>query len=432
MTFFTLKKGFTFGGWLPAIVPDQELDNHEFINHSLAKSEEEFLFNAFLESMKNTSIANPNPSVGCVIVKNNKVISSGCTEIWGGRHAERVAVDLFQNTDLLLGTQVYVTLEPCTHFGRQPPCIDLFKDKGIQKVVVGCLDPNPVMKQRGLEILKSWGLGTYNPVLANEIKAWNYPFFVQLQQKRIFIALKWAQSLDGCLADDNNGWQWISNIKSRHYAHWLRQKYDAILVGIGTVLNDFPSLNVRHPDIQQARNPLKVIYDPEGKIFHVQQHEQNKLIEKTLSSSNSTIILINDSALKFAKESPSVWIKKLFNDKKYCFITLNNNHKMSPGESIVNALSSQLVSDVLGRPVQSIMVEGGPRLLSAFIDNELFDVAHIFIAPFFLGGSKNRIFSTAKRSLNRCLLRQVSTASRFSLAVQERLGDDTLIEILKK
>jgi len=428
---FTLKKGFTFGGWLPAIVPDYTQDNPELMNHSLAKREEEFLFNAFLESMRHASIANPNPSVGCVIVKNNIVISRGCTEIWGGRHAERVACEDLQPADLM-GAQVYVTLEPCTHFGRQPPCIDLFKDKGIQQVIVGCLDPNPVMQQSGLEILKSWGLGTYNPVFVNEITAWNYPFFVQLQHKRIFIALKWAQSLDGCLADDNSGWQWISNIKSRHYAHWLRQKYDAIIVGIGTVLNDFPSLNVRHPDIQQPRNPLKVIYDPEGKIFHAHRDEQNKLIEKTLNSSNSTIILINDSALKFAKDSPTVWIKKLFNDKKYCFITLNNNHKMSAGENIVNALNSQSVSDILGRPVQSIMVEGGPRLLSAFIDDELFDVAHIFIAPFFLGGSKNRIFSTTQRSLNRCLLRQVSTASRFSLVAQERLGDDTLIEILKK
>ncbi len=432
---FTLKKGFTFGGWLPSIIPDLENNSvHYLVDHSLQKgihNDEYWLFQAILEGMKNASISNPNPSVGCVIVKNNKIISRGCTEEWGERHAERVAFESLNSEDLK-NSIVYTTLEPCTHTGRQPPCIELFRNRGIKKVIIGCEDPNPIVTKNGIQKLNEMNIGELNNSFSNEIKAWNYPFFIQQQEKRPFIALKWAQSMDGCLADDNNGWKWISGDKSRVYAHWLRQKYDAILVGIGTVLNDFPSLDIRNFCHTHKRQPLKIIYDPEGKIFGCSKVQQERLFQKTLLEGNKKIILIHKKFLDKFHILRTEWQKKLLNHSEIIFITIDKNDRDFSSKNILFSLLSQKINDTLGRPLQSVLVEGGARLLSSFIHENNFDVIHTFIAPFFLGGEKHKLFSKAKRGLNSYPIKEVASENRFHISSQERLGEDILIEMIKK
>ncbi len=432
---FTLKKGFTFGGWLASIIPDLENNSaHYPVDHALQNdihNDEYWLFQALLIGMKNASISNPNPSVGCVIVKNNKLISSGCTEEWGKKHAERVAFEALSAEDLKNST-VYTTLEPCTHTGKQPPCIELFRNRGIEKVVIGCEDPNPVVTKNGIQQLKEINIGKFNNSFSNEIKAWNYPFFIQQQEKRPFIALKWAQSIDGCLADDNNGWKWISGDKSRIYAHWLRQKYDAILVGIGTVLNDFPSLDIRNFYHSHIRQPLKIIYDPEGKIFYSTEKQQELLFQKTLLEGNKKIILIHKEILDKNQLLRTKWQKKLLNHSEIIFITVDKNEGVFSSKNILFSLLNPKINDILGRPLQSVLVEGGARLLSSFIHENNFDVIHTFIAPLFLGGEQHKLFSKAKRGLNTYPLKEVSSENRFHVASQERLGEDILIEMIKK
>ena len=381
--------------------------------------------------MKNASISNPNPSVGCVIVKDNIMISNGCTEKWGERHAERVAFQLLNSEDLK-GSHVYITLEPCTHTGQQPPCIELFQNQEITKVVVGCEDPNPIVTKNGIRQLENMGIGEFNNAFANEIKAWNYPFFIQQQEKRPFIALKWAQSIDGCLADDNNGWKWISGKNSRIYAHWLRQKYDAILVGIGTVLNDFPSLDIRNFEHPYKRQPLKIIYDPEGKIFYCTEEQQELLFQKTLLEGNKKVILLNQNIFNNLDSLQTKWQKKLLNHNEIIFLSVANHEKNFSSKEILTSLSNTFIKDILGRPLQSLLVEGGARLLSTFIQENNFDVAHIFIAPFFLGGEKHKLFSRAVRGFYSYPTKEVSSENRFHIASQEKLGDDILIEMIKK
>ncbi len=427
---FRLKSGFTFGGWLEHIISAENKNCLSNYNHFKINSTEFFLFQAFIASMQNASIANPNPSVGCVVVKNNNIISTGCTEQWGEKHAERCALENIPQQDLA-NSIIYITLEPCTHQGKQPPCIDLFYNKGIQKVVVGCIDPNPMVAGQGVEILTQLGIGELNTIFANEIMAWNYPFFIQQKHKKIFIALKWAQTLDGCLADDFNGWKWISGEKSRKYAHWLRQKYDAILVGIGTVLNDYPSLDVRDIPSKNKRNPIKIIYDPEGKIFACSVDQQNKLKEKTLKNSRKTILLIDKNKLNSiyaAGKNP--WDKFLFNEDEFIICPLEKGLPIS--ENILQCLEKINFVKIFGRPLQSIFVEGGPRLLSAFVNENSFNLIHLFIAPFFLGGHKNKLFSKETRALTENFAREVAKEVRYQIASKEFLGDDILIEIIKK
>ncbi|KAB8037627.1 bifunctional diaminohydroxyphosphoribosylaminopyrimidine deaminase/5-amino-6-(5-phosphoribosylamino)uracil reductase RibD [Silvanigrella paludirubra] len=431
---FSLKKGFTFGGWLPHLFPNME-NIYPPLDTTISHSDEYWLFRTFLESMKNASISNPNPSVGCLIVKNNNIISSGCTESWGNRHAERVA---FQNISAedLKNSSVYITLEPCTHQGRQPPCSELFKNKDIGKVVVGCIDPNPVVSNQGIQSLINLGIGQTNFFLSNEIKAWNYPFFIQQQKNKLFIALKWAQSLDGCLADDNDGWQWISGEQSRTYAHWLRQKYDAIMVGIGTVLNDFPSLDIRNLNHINQRNPLKMIYDPEGKIFSCNEEQQKKLLQKTLQKGSHKIFIVDKNIFEKFRNSKqiSIWQKNLLENNEIEFINYQGENKLNTAEYIIECLNenNSKILNFLGRPLQSIMIEGGHRLLSSFIQENHFDIMHIFTAPFFLGGEKHKLFSKVKRSYQDYSIKEVKNETRYHIAAQALLGEDNLLEIIKK
>lgn len=426
---FRLKSGFTYGGWLEQILAPENKEQSFIISNLQKNSDNYFLFHAFLESMKQASYANPNPSVGCLIVKNNTIISKGCTEKWGERHAERVAFQQL-SADQLKDSTVYVTLEPCTHHGRQPPCLELFINSGIQKVIIGCQDPNPLVSGKGIAALVNAGIGVLNPKFANEISAWNYPFFIQQKQQKIFIALKWAQTLDGCLADDLNGWKWISGEKSRKYTHWLRQKYDAILVGIGTVLNDFPSLDVRHLNISQVRHPIKMIYDPEGKIFEASPLQQKKLHAKTLSGQQKTIFFVTAKKLNSFSKKQTPWIKHLLNNSKIIFCPLQS--KLPVYENIILALSQINFINEFGRPLQSIFVEGGPRLLSAFLNENKFDLIHLFIAPFFLGGEKNRLFSKVTRAILPTPMKRITKEPRYFLSAKEYLDEDLLLEIIQK
>ena len=279
-----LQAGFSFGGWLPQILPELR---SRYPAPSLGllntrQTHEYFQFQAFLAGMRNGSIANPNPSVGCVIVKGLDVLASGCTHVWKGLHAEAEAFAQIQGQNLE-GAHVYLTLEPCTHFGNQPPCVEFFREKGIKKVFISRADSNPLVKGKGIGMLKEFGINVEIGMLDREVTAWNYPFFVQQKFSRPMIALKWAQSLDGCLADDNNGSKWISGPISRKYTHWLRQKYDAILIGASTFLQDTPSLDVRDIELFSKRDPIRIIFDPKAKIFFCSKDEQIVLNKKSFT-----------------------------------------------------------------------------------------------------------------------------------------------------
>ncbi len=263
-----LKKGFGMGGIAARTLPGHS-ENDFLIPDSATTLEERWMSLALLEAMNGIGWAAPNPSVGCVIVKDNQVLARGFTQKYGGFHAERMAFESLQKSyslDDLSNLHVYVTLEPCSHIGKQPPCAELLLHPAIEKVLIGCEDPNRLVAGKGIDLLKKAKKEVIIGVLKNEVKAWHYPFLnFQTHHSPIWVA-KWAENQDGLLADFEGNSKWITNTSSRAYTHWLRQKYDAILVGAGTWIKDQPKLTVRDCAEPHRRNPIVLIHDPKDQI----------------------------------------------------------------------------------------------------------------------------------------------------------------------
>ena len=269
----------------------------------------------------------PNPMVGCVIVLNNQIISEGFTSVYGGNHAEVNAIQSINDKSLLKKATLYVTLEPCSHHGKTPPCSDLIIEHGIPNVVIGCLDDNEKVAGKGIMKLKNAGCKVIVGVLEDECKLHHKRFFTFHNKKRPFIILKWAETLDGFIAPETKDELkpvWITNPISRQLVHKWRAEEQAILVGRNTVLQDNPSLTVRD---WTGQNPIRIVLD-----------DKNSL-SKDLN---------------------------VFNDKAE---TILINSKLKANE-ICEVLHKQNIN--------SVIIEGGAQTLQTFIDTDLWDEARIF------------------------------------------------------
>ena len=176
----------------------------------------------------------PNPMVGCVVVKEGRVIATGYHEAYGGYHAERNA--LLHCTEDPTGAELYVNLEPCCHYGKTPPCTEIILEKKIKKVYVGCLDSNPKVAGKGIEILREHGVSVETGILEQECRALNEVFFHYMEQKMPFVAMKYAMTLDGKIACETGDSKWVTEAETRGYVQRLRNRYRGIMAGIGTVL----------------------------------------------------------------------------------------------------------------------------------------------------------------------------------------------------
>ena len=210
---------------------------------------------------KGRGYTNPNPMVGAVIVKNGKIIGEGYHERCGEGHAE---VNAFRNaTEDTDGADIYVTLEPCSHYGKTPPCADLIVSKKIKRAIIGALDPNPLVSGRGIEKLKAAGIEVVTGVLAEESIALNEIFMKYIRDKEPFVLAKWAMSLDGKIACHTGDSQWISCEESRNEVQQLRHQMMGILVGVDTVITDNPRLTCR---LEHGKNPVRIIADSNLRI----------------------------------------------------------------------------------------------------------------------------------------------------------------------
>ncbi|MCJ7552329.1 MAG: bifunctional diaminohydroxyphosphoribosylaminopyrimidine deaminase/5-amino-6-(5-phosphoribosylamino)uracil reductase RibD, partial [Ignavibacteriaceae bacterium] len=198
----------------------------------------------------------PNPLVGCVITKNDKIIGAGFHTKYGDDHAEISAIN--SSRENLEGSTFYVNLEPCSHYGQTPPCVDRIIQEKIKRVVIGTLDVNPLVSGKGVRKLKDAGIEVKVGVLEKECEDLNKFFFKFINKKLPFVTLKAAITLDGKIADINSHSEWISSPESRRYVHSLRNKYDAVLIGLNTAMIDDPQLTVRHVE---GRNPWRIILD---------------------------------------------------------------------------------------------------------------------------------------------------------------------------
>ena len=315
----------------------------------------------------------PNPLVGSVIVRENKIIGEGWHFKSGMPHAEVNAIADVMETNLLKDATIYVSLEPCSHFGKTPPCADLIIEKGIKKVVIGSTDPNPKVAGRGIKKLMEAGCEVIVGVLENECNELNKRFFTFHRKKRPYIFLKWAETADGFIAPKNEERKekkpfWITNAFSRQFAHKMRAEEMAILVGTNTVLQDNPSLTVRD---WNGENPIRVVIDRNLKIPQ----------DFSVFDGNAETIVFTESKNSISESLP------LRGDKEGCFQIETIDFSKSLPEQICEALFQ--------RNIQSIIIEGGAKTLQSFLDSNLWDEALVFkgnvtfgdgiSAPFFNG-----------------------------------------------
>lgn len=285
----------------------------------------------------------PNPMVGCVIVHNSTIIAEGYHARYGEAHAEAVAISRVADASVLRDCTLYVNLEPCSHFGKTPPCADLLVRHRVKKVVIANEDSNPLVKGTGIKKLQEAGIQVVTGVLAERGRDLNRRFFTFMEKQRPYIILKWAQTADGFIAREDFSSRWISDAYSRQLVHKWRTEEDAILVGTHTAQLDNPQLNARD---WSGKNPVRIVIDRNRKLPQ----------DLHLFDGSSKTLCYN---LLFHDEQPhTTWVK------------LN-------GENFLQ----ELVSDLWKRNIQSVIVEGGASTLNAFIHSGLWDEARVFISP---------------------------------------------------
>lgn len=419
-----LQSGFTLGGVLNKAVKNNYISNLGSNSENLSE-DEYYMKEAIIEAMSSIGVSNPNPSVGCIIVKNKKIIARGATEAYSGLHAERKAIYSIEDQKILQAATAYITLEPCTHFGKQPPCVEIIKKVGIKKVFIGALDLNPLISGKGIKDLRDHGIEVQLGTLQKECQAWHLPFFVAQTKKTISVFAKWAQSLDGSLADDKGNSFWISGNASRSYTHWLRQKYDFILVGANTVIKDKPQLTVRDCDLIN-KNPIRVIFDPNAKIINQTKKVLEELNLKIFNNLSKVIYLYSD------KLEP----KKISEINNYF---LNKKHILPIGipciripDEIINILESKTVVSFAGKKSQSLLIEGGGKLINLFLKEQKIDGFHVFVTAGFIHQKKNTIGSDSMKSIQKeNLSKNNLLVDRYHLISSSSIGNDVLIEFLK-
>lgn len=272
--------------------------------------------------------------VGAVVVYNNRIIGEGFTSAYGGNHAEVNAINSVTDQSLLNKSTLYVTLEPCSHFGKTPPCSDLIVKHKIPEVVIGCIDDNPEVAGKGIAKLKASGCTVTVGVLEAECKEHHKRFFTFHNKRRPYIILKWAETKDGFIAPITKNEQkpvWITNSYSRQLVHKWRTEEQAILVGTNTVIEDNPSLTVRD---WAGENPIRIILDRESKL-------------------NSDLNVFNDAAETLSITNLDIDFKK--------------------------PIAIQIADILFKKNINSIIIEGGSQTLQAFINENLWDEARVFM-----------------------------------------------------
>lgn len=337
---------------------------------------------------------NPNPLVGAVIVKDGKIIGEGNHEMFGGPHAEVQAFN--QAIEDVEGADMYVTLEPCSHYGKTPPCALKIIDKKIKNVYISQLDPNPLVNHKGVDLLERAGIHVEYGFLEQESKKQNEIFLKYIQEKRPFVAMKFAMTLDGKIATFKGDSKWISNETSRRFVHDLRHKYMAIMVGVQTVIDDDPHLDTRRE--KSSRNPIRFVIDP-----HLRT-PLDAYVVKTAKAQKTFIVTDvdadKDKLVKYEKLGVNI-IKKASNPN----IDLN-----------------ELMNDIGQLGIDSLLIEGGSYLHGKALDMGIIDKVYAFIAPKIIGSKE------AKSAVHGDGIAYMKDAITLENTTHHLLDGDNLIE----
>ena len=330
---------------------------------------------------KGAGTVNPNPMVGAVVVQDEKVIGTGYHKYFGEPHAEVYALEeAAQNSNDLSNATIYVTLEPCSHYGKTPPCAEKIVKMGLKRCVIGSSDPNPKVAGKGVQILRNAGIEVRENVLKSECDKINQVFFKYIMTKIPYLFLKCAITLDGKIATKTGNSKWITNEIAREKVQFYRNKFMGIMVGINTVLADNPSLTAR---IENGINPYRIIIDP-----HLKTEKDYSAIKENIDE--KTIIITSEENKNSEKQLG------FSENNKIKFVFLNGT-KFSFKE-ILEKIGS------LG--IDSILLEGGQSLISQAFEEDIVDAGEIFIANKILGDTEGKSFIAGldKKNMNEAIV----------------------------
>ena len=327
---------------------------------------EEYMRRALELAKLGEGYTSPNPMVGCVVVKDGRIISEGYHECYGEYHAERNA--LTRCTEDTEGADLYVTLEPCCHYGKTPPCTEIIIEKKIGRVFVGSMDSNPLVAGKGVQILRDHGIEVETGILEEECKKLNEVFYHYIQKKTPFVVMKYAMTLDGKIACATGDSKWVTGEEARRQVHEMRGRYKGIMAGIGTVLADDPMLNCR---VKGGVDPIRIICDSQLRIPMESQ------IVRT-ASEIPTIVACEHTELESEKK------------QKKAEALREAGIQIIPTKGAHGVNLSELMKILGEQKIDSILLEGGGTLNASALEDGIVNKVYAYIAGKIIGGMDAR------------------------------------------
>ena len=361
------------------------------------QKKEEYMRRALELARKGEGHTSPNPMVGCVVVKDGRIISEGYHEKYGEFHAERNA--LTRCTEDTAGADLYVTLEPCCHQGKTPPCTDIIIEKKIARVFVGSMDSNPLVAGKGVQILRDHGIYVETGILDAECRKLNEVFYHYIATKTPFVVMKYAMTLDGKIACATGDSKWVTGEIARTQVHRMRGRYRGIMVGIGTVLADDPMLNCR---VEGGVDPVRIICDSN---LHIPTESQ---IVKT-ASDIETIVSCSQEALESERKQEKI---RRLKEAGIQIIGTEGAH----GVNLV-----ELMKKLGGQNIDSILLEGGGTLNASALEDGIVNKVYAYIAGKLIGGMD------ARSPVEGMGIDRMADAITLQNVEIEKLGDDFCI-----
>ena len=360
-----------------------------------------FMRRAIELAKRGIGAVNPNPLVGAVIVKNGQILAEGWHERFGELHAERNAIKHFlekYSADELKGSTIYVTLEPCCHHGKTPPCTDAIIENGFARVVVGSNDPNPLVAGKGIKLLKAAGIEVVTEFLKEECDALNFIFFHYISTKKPYITLKYAMTIDGKIATSTGKSKWITGEAARQKVHEDRNRYMAVMAGVGTVMADNPELTCRLSDGRTGRNPIRIICDT---------NLRTPLESRIAMTAKDIRTIIATACNDGEKQRPYI-------EKGIELIVLPQRD---------NHIDLAVLAQKLGEMgIDSVILEGGGTLSFSALKSGIVKRVQAYIAPKLFGGAD------AKTPVEGKGIDEVNECIRLTDTSVTKIGEDILLE----
>jgi len=359
----------------------------------MKKNHEYYMNLAMKFALKAKGMTSPNPLVGALVVKDGRIVGRGFHEKAGLAHAEVAALD--EAARLAKGATLYVTLEPCAHFGRTPPCVDRIIQSGVKEVVVGMIDPNPLNNGKGIRIMANHKIKVRVGVLEDKLRSINKAFITYITQRMPYVTVKAAQSLDGKIATRTGESKWITSDKSRSFSHALRKEYDAVMVGVNTVMRDNPRLDAWFA----KRQPVKIVVDSQLSTPQ----------DANIFSGNSKVII----ATLPAKPGQETQNRSVLSQKATI---------MEVKEKFGQVNLKDMLKRLARMEITSILVEGGGTLIGSLFDEGLVDSVKFFISPKIIGG-RDAVSSVMGKGIAR-----IDGAIMLDNISVRRIKEDILVE----